>query len=111
MIRTIINHHGDTITSFELTGHADSGEYGQDIVCSAVSALSITTTNALQAVAGVDPEIESDSVNGGLLKVRVPVISNHEQSLQVQTLLAAFELGMSDIAKSYSQYVNLKIKQ
>ncbi len=31
------------ITSFKMTGHADSGPYGQDIVCAAVSALSIST--------------------------------------------------------------------
>ncbi|MHA8111053.1 ribosomal-processing cysteine protease Prp [Lactobacillaceae bacterium Melli_B4] len=111
MIQAVMHHRDDLITSFELTGHADSGEYGQDIVCSAVSALSITTTNALEAVAGVTPKIESDSVNGGLLIVTVPDISNQEQSLRVQTLLAAFELGMKDIAESYSQYVNLKINQ
>ncbi|UQS86658.1 ribosomal-processing cysteine protease Prp [Nicoliella spurrieriana] len=109
MIQTIIHRQGDLITGFELTGHADSGEYGQDIVCAAASALSITTTNALIAVAGVTPDVQSDSVNGGLLIVRVPVIDNDEQSLQAQTLLAAFELGMKEIAKQYSQYVNLKI--
>ncbi|MBW1605648.1 ribosomal-processing cysteine protease Prp [Lactobacillus sp. Sy-1] len=111
MIQAMIHYHGDLITAFELTGHADSGEYGQDIVCSAVSALSITTTNALQTVAGVIPDVQSDSVNGGLLIVKLPAINNHEQSLKAQTLLAAFELGMADIAKIYSQYVNLKINQ
>ncbi len=38
------------ITSFKMTGHADSGPYGQDIVCAAVSALSISTVIVLSAV-------------------------------------------------------------
>ena len=33
------------IKTFELTGHADAGEYGSDIVCAAVSALTINTVN------------------------------------------------------------------
>ena len=30
------------IVSFELTGHAQAGEYGKDIVCAAASALAIS---------------------------------------------------------------------
>ncbi|MEJ1306834.1 ribosomal-processing cysteine protease Prp [Latilactobacillus sakei] len=39
------------IISFQITGHADSGPYGSDIVCAAVSAVSIGTINSLQKLA------------------------------------------------------------
>ena len=33
---------------FKLEGHAGSGEYGKDIVCAAISILSINTVNSLE---------------------------------------------------------------
>ncbi|MSE22463.1 ribosomal-processing cysteine protease Prp, partial [Lactobacillus parabuchneri] len=47
MIQATIKHYRGHVSGFTITGHADAGEYGQDIVCSAVSVLSITTVNGL----------------------------------------------------------------
>ncbi|MCF7523498.1 ribosomal-processing cysteine protease Prp [Levilactobacillus brevis] len=33
MIHATFHHGTNRIDSFQITGHADSGEYGQDIVC------------------------------------------------------------------------------
>ena len=49
--------NADRIIGFKLTGHADSSPYGSDIVCSAVSALSISTVNGLAAVASIKPVV------------------------------------------------------
>ena len=38
------------IVSFTLTGHADAGPYGSDIVCAGVSALAISTVNGLSLI-------------------------------------------------------------
>ena len=54
MIRvTLFKSPGGNITGFSCKGHAGYAEEGSDIVCAAVSALSITCANALQSVAGV----------------------------------------------------------
>lgn len=45
------------ITSFKMTGHAESGPDGQDIVCAAVSALTITTVNGLERVLKKKPPL------------------------------------------------------
>ena len=44
---TFIRHKGN-LESVELIGHAGSGEYGFDIVCAAVSTLSINLVNSLE---------------------------------------------------------------
>ena len=58
MIKAIFHRdeHGD-IVSFELTGHADAGKTGQDIVCAAVSAVSIGAVNGVEALAGFKPDV------------------------------------------------------
>ena len=44
---TVVRTKDNQIRSFQVSGHAEYAESGQDIVCSAVSALTITTINAL----------------------------------------------------------------
>ncbi|MBB1080149.1 ribosomal-processing cysteine protease Prp [Limosilactobacillus sp. STM2_1] len=91
------------ITSFKLTGHADSGPYGQDIVCAAVSALSISTVNGLEQVVHAAPHVEQDNANGGFLKV-TDLSLERESQILLRTLLN----GLIDIQESYPQ--NIKVK-
>ena len=51
MIKAIFHRdeHGD-IVSFSLTGHADAGKTGKDIVCAAVSAVSIGAVNGIEGL-------------------------------------------------------------
>lgn len=80
MIRVKIFHNNDNnIVKIEMRGHADAGEYGSDIVCSAVSALSISIVNGLESVVGIHPKVTSDNLNGGLMIVDIPAVSNHDQ--------------------------------
>lgn len=79
MIQATIKHYRGHVSGFTITGHADAGEYGQDIVCSAVSVLSITTVNGLQEVVGLDVDVDSDDKNGGYLSVDVPIVSDSKK--------------------------------
>ena len=42
MVKVIIKFKNNNINSFEFRGHANSAEYGQDIVCASVSGISQT---------------------------------------------------------------------
>ncbi|WP_395318343.1 ribosomal-processing cysteine protease Prp [Fructilactobacillus frigidiflavus] len=106
MIKAKFDSQNQLITGFTLSGHADSGEFGHDIVCAAVSALSISTVNGLIQVAEIDPLINQDNENGGYLSVTIK--DADVDNLQVQTLLLCFENGMRDIAKQYDKYIKIK---
>lgn len=106
MIYARLFHEGPRLCGFELKGHADSGEYGQDIVCAAVSVLSINTVNSLEKLAGAVLDKEADEENGGLL--RVIVADSDLDSPKVQLLLESLELGLRDIEVSYHEYIHVK---
>lgn len=91
------------IYEFEMTGHADSGPYGQDIVCAAVSALAISTVNGLKEVVGLDPQVTSDDDEGGLLVV-ADIKTNRESDILLQT----FANGMKDIAQNYADFITVQ---
>ena len=92
------------ITSFKITGHADSGPYGQDIVCAAVSALSISTVNGLDQVVHQSPQVEQDNANGGFLEV-----TNLDLGRESQVLLLTLMNGLKDIQESYPQNIEVKM--
>lgn len=92
------------IASFEMTGHADHGDYGQDIVCAAVSALSIATVNGLEQVVHRPATVTADNANGGLLKVS-SIDLGHDSQILVQTFLNA----MLDIQEQYADNIDIKM--
>ncbi|UQS85310.1 ribosomal-processing cysteine protease Prp [Apilactobacillus apisilvae] len=111
MIKVNIYHNNlnDHITSFKLTGHADSGEYGKDIVCAAVSVLSISTVNGLDSVAHLESKVKSNNSDGGFMQVTIPEAKNHDTDIAAQAILSSFENGISDVSKNYAKYIKLDI--
>ena len=88
------------VSGFACKGHAGYAEEGSDIVCAAVSVLSITCANALQSVAGAEPEItEKDGFLTASLR-------EDQLSHDSQVILRTFEQGICDMAASYPKYIS-----
>lgn len=108
MIKAIFDVQDNVIKEFTLTGHADSGPYGSDIVCSAVSAVAIGTVNNLTRIADLDPLIDSDNQNGGFLKVTLSHEDLLKNELITQTLLKNLKLTLLDIEQNYPKFVEVQ---
>lgn len=109
MINAKITHENGQIIDFEMTGHADFAEYGSDIVCAAVSVLTISTVNGLTAVANVAADVDMDDENGGFMHVIIPSLSDEKQRLQAQAILQTFEKGLLDVTAQYGQYIQTAV--
>ena len=83
---------------FVVEGHAEYAENGQDIVCSAVSAISSTTMMALDRHANTENIVES-----GLMSVYVK-----EPNVYTDILIDAMLNGMRAVEKQYPQYVTIQ---
>jgi uncharacterized protein YsxB (DUF464 family) len=95
------------IVSFELSGHAEAGPYGSDIVCAAVSALAISTVNGIDALAGFEPIIEMNEAEGGYLYVETLASINQEQKNIAQILLENLLLGLQTIEKENLEFIQI----
>ena len=82
----------ETLTGFQITGHAGYAEYGQDIVCAAVTALSFNTANSLEAL--TEDTFSAEQGQDGYLKVLV-----EDAELLLQSLL----LGLTMIQEEYGE--------
>ena len=100
------NSDGDYM-GFELHGHAGSGEYGKDIVCAAISMLTINTVNSLEKFTDDTFTCNADPKEG-LIDLTAENGFSHDGEL----LLKAFELGITDVFKQYGkEFLNIKFEE
>lgn len=109
MITVTIMRKNDQIIAFELSGHAESGPYGYDLVCAGVSAVSFGAVNAIYKLCEIDLEIEQ-SDEGGYLHVSLPQLIDHQLSEQVQLLLKGMIISLQTIEQEYSQFIKIDRK-
>ncbi|GEM03796.1 hypothetical protein HMI01_07840 [Halolactibacillus miurensis] len=111
MIKAIIYRLPDqTIEGFELSGHADSGPHGHDLVCAAVSAVTFGMTNAVMKHSGIEPMIDQGT-DGGYLKVILPSDVNADALNAARLLLEGMVTTLETIEHDYGQYITIFEKQ
>ncbi|MDQ1912403.1 ribosomal-processing cysteine protease Prp [Paenibacillus sp. GD4] len=105
MIRVAIRREsGGRIQRFQVDGHAQYDEPGKDIVCAGVSAVTVGTVNAIEALLKVQLKTH---MKHGLLKVDIPELEEPLRD-QVQLLLESMVVMLQSIEQSYGAYIALK---
>ncbi|QHW34181.1 ribosomal-processing cysteine protease Prp [Paenibacillus rhizovicinus] len=94
------------IVSFAIEGHAKFANPGKDIVCAGVSAVSVGTVNAIEALAGVELPA---SMKSGWLRSEIPAGEHTADSdAKTQLLLESMIVMLDSIAASYGKYVVIR---
>jgi uncharacterized protein YsxB (DUF464 family) len=105
MIQVNVKKAADRILSFEMSGHANFAEHGQDLVCAGASAVSFGTVNAILELTGIEPDITQEE--SGLLKVVFPDDLDKETDGQVQLLVKAMIVSLNTIEQDYGEYIKI----
>ena len=92
----------DTIVSFELSGHSGAGDFGTDIVCSAVSSAVYMAANTIIEIMKLSPEAE---VRDGYLKFTMTV----DDARKSKTITDGLYLHLSELQGQYPN--NLKLER
>ncbi len=91
---TVVRNETGKYIGFSSTGHADYDVEGRDIVCSAVSVLSINLVNSLETLASARSDVES---RDGYISYRL--IS--EPTFGTELLFKSYILGIRSIIDEY----------
>ena len=86
---------------FSVRGHAGAAEYGKDVVCAAVSVLTINTVNAIEAL--TDAGFSVDATEEGSMDFFLKIADD-----KAALLLEALFLGLSSLEQTYSEFITLK---
>lgn len=106
MIKAVLFRKQGSLRGFEISGHAESGPYGHDLVCAAVSAVSIGTVHAVAKLCGFEPEIKQRG-DGGYLAVTIPDHITGPNREKAEVLLEGMQVSLQSIEQEYHQYITL----
>lgn len=106
---TIVRRYSDSaVTAFKVIGHANFADYGNDIVCAGVSAVTFGTVNAVEKLTGYEPEVEMQ--DSGWFAVRISE-SQADNWPNTQLILESMVVMLETIEDSYSEHVKITTLQ
>ena len=89
----------------KVEGHSGFDVAGQDIVCSAVSAIVQTAVIGLVDVVGIEPIYHQKS---GLAHLKIPARLSDKKTREIGIVLETMLLGLKSIELGYSEYVTIR---
>ncbi|GAB6991394.1 ribosomal-processing cysteine protease Prp [Paenibacillus pini] len=102
----ILRREDHSIHGFVVKGHAKYAKHGEDIVCAAVSVVTVGTVNSIEALTGT---VMDSRMNDGFLSGDVPLIEDTVVQKQVQLLLESMVVMLNSIAESYGKYIQIQV--
>ena len=105
MITVTIYKKSNQYLGFDINGHAGYAEEGSDIICAAVSVLSLNTLNSIEAF--TEDEFSGEQGDGSLTCTFPEPLSE-----KAALLMDSMVLGLTDIQKSYGKpYIRIVFKE
>lgn len=105
MISVIFFRKENEIDEITVSGHAGFADQGEDIICAAVSVLTISILNGLTEIVGRKDLCET--VKDGYTHFTIPKSSNEMQRIKTDTLIATYQLGIQGIKEAYGDYLQI----
>ena len=105
---TIYKNLKKECVGFRVFGHAGYAEEGEDIVCAAISILTINTMNAIETFTDIKASLETDEEQG-LIEYKLLDEPTQETTLLLNTMCLGFETMVQD--ENYAEYIDLKFEE
>lgn len=109
MTKVVISKKNNKIFEVECDGHTNYGEKGEDIVCASLSSIVQTAVLGLLMVALVELDMKRDD-DAGYLRFTLPEKLSESQDMQACAILDTMLCGISDLYESFSDYIELEVK-
>jgi uncharacterized protein YsxB (DUF464 family) len=102
-----VSSENSHIIAFEVKGHAQYDVHGKDIVCAAVSAITIGTANAIESLAHamLKPTVQQGYF---ALNSQESLHLHEEQVKTIQLLLESMVIMLETIRESYGEYITIQ---
>ncbi|MBR5341318.1 MAG: ribosomal-processing cysteine protease Prp [Erysipelotrichaceae bacterium] len=101
MIRAVYEVKDDLYTEIEVSGHAEFGEYGKDLVCASVSSIMFGFMNALDAL---DEDVEIRQLDNSIS------IVNRSSSKVIRDYFELTLMQLKTIEESYGDFIKVERK-
>ena len=94
----------DIICGFEISGHSDFAEEGNDIVCAAISSAAYMTANTVTEILHINAQVTEDD---GLMKVRM----SPNDALKACDILSGLKLHLTALSSNTKILLKLNFRR
>ncbi len=101
MIKAIFEHEYGLYRSLDVSGHAEYGDYGKDLICASVSSIMFGFMNALDAL---EEDVQISQEENRI------IITDHSDSKVVQDYFELVIMQMKTIEASYGNFIKVERK-
>ena len=107
MTSVLFKRDSGKLVSVHIEDHAGYADAGEDIVCSAISAISLTIANGITEVLNIKANC---TVQDGYLLINLQDLKEKEIE-ECQTLMETMLLGLKNVELSYGDYIKVEVEE
>ena len=115
MTKVVFYKKNGIFYGFHEIGHVGYGEFGTDIVCSALSAMTMLIINTVETVWGMDVSYEIDAETADItvtVKEALPdYASSDEKRYAASGLIEGYYYQLMDMLEDYSDYLDVDAEE
>lgn len=100
MVKVRAVSKGKYLQKIEISGHANSGVYGNDLVCAGVSSIAFGTLNALDIMTSKSVHLTVNQI------ITIEVTNLLDETCQI--ILQTMMIQLNTIKEQYSKYIEIK---
>lgn len=104
MTRVSFSGRGDCLTAVTLSGHSMSAEYGNDIVCAAISSAVYMAANTITEILEVNADI---TVKDGYFRLVLPA----QEAPVCGAVMRGLRLHLSELARQYPDHITMNTEE
>ena len=114
MTKIVFFRSGGTYYGFEEQGHAGYGEAGDDIVCAAISAMTMLVINTIEVAYASDVDYSIDEGATHIMvrsKAALPEFEEDERKrYAISGLFLSYFYQLNDMVEEYYDYLEVEVK-
>ena len=114
MTKIVFFRSGGTYYGFEEQGHAGYGEGGDDIVCAAISAMTMLVINTIEVAYASDVDYSIDEGATHIMvrsKAALPEFEEDERKrYAISGLFLSYFYQLNDMVEEYYDYLEVEVK-
>ncbi|MBQ9759961.1 MAG: ribosomal-processing cysteine protease Prp [Clostridia bacterium] len=115
MTKVVFYKRHGVFYGFEERDHAGYAEFGEDIVCSAITAMTMLIVNTCETAWGIDVDykIDEDAANiRVVIKEALPEFaSSNEKQYAVSGLIKGYYYQLMDLIEDYSDFIDVDVEE
>ena len=115
MTKIVFYKTGDTFWGFEEQGHTGYGEAGEDVLCAAISSMTMLIINSIELAYESEADYSIDEKTTDIRLIARGALPDNEEDERkryaISGLLKAYYYQLNDLVEEYYDYLEVDVKE